>query len=74
MVAGIGVPDPMMGEIGRYYVVAKPGSDLSADEITEFCRAQLADYKLPRQIRLRDDLPLAPAGKIHKAALRMEVN
>lgn len=72
MVAGIGVPDPMMGEIGRYYIVAKPGSDLSAAEITQFCRAQLADYKVPRQVVLREDLPLTPAGKIHKAALRSE--
>ncbi len=72
MVAGIGVPDPMMGEIGRYYIVAKPGSDLSAAEVTQFCREQLADYKVPRQIVLRDELPLTPAGKIHKAALRNE--
>jgi fatty-acyl-CoA synthase len=72
MVAGIGVPDPMMGEIGRYYIVAKPGSDLSAAEVTQYCREQLADYKVPRQIVLRDELPLTPAGKIHKAALRNE--
>jgi len=72
MVAGIGVPDPMMGEVGRYYIVAKPGSDLSAAEVTQFCREQLADYKVPRQIVLRDELPLTPAGKIHKAALRNE--
>ena len=72
MVAGIGVPDPMMGEIGRYYIVAKPGSNLSAAEVTQFCREGLADYKVPRQILLREDLPLTPAGKIHKAALRSE--
>lgn len=72
MVAGIGVPDPMMGEIGRYYIVAKPGADLNADEIAQFCREHLADYKVPRQIVLRDALPLTPAGKIHKAALRAE--
>jgi len=70
MVAGIGVADPVMGEIGRYYIVPKPGSELSEDEVRQYCKEHLADYKVPRQIVLRDDLPLTPAGKIHKAALR----
>ncbi len=74
MVAGVGVPDPMMGEIGRYYVVARPGTNLTEAEIIQFCQSGLADYKVPRQIVLREALPLTPAGKIHKAALRNEKN
>ncbi|MEN9315723.1 MAG: hypothetical protein RIS35_2116, partial [Pseudomonadota bacterium] len=73
MVAGIGVPDPVLGEIGRYYVVPKPGSGLTEREIVEHCAGRLADYKQPRQVVLRDELPLTPAGKIRKAALREEV-
>ena len=72
MVAGIGVPDRVLGEVGRYYVVPKPGSGLTAQEILDHCRGKLADYKIPRQVVLRDELPLTPAGKIQKAALRAE--
>ena len=72
MVAGIGVPDPVLGEIGRYYVVPRPGVTLTEREILEHCAGHLADYKIPRQIVLRTELPLTPAGKIQKAALRAE--
>ncbi len=72
MVAGIGVPDPVLGEVGRYYVVAKPDSGLTADVVIAYCREHLADYKVPRQVVFRDALPMTPAGKIQKAALREE--
>ena len=42
MVAGIGVPDPVMGEIGRYYIIPRPGCDPTEDEITSYCREHLA--------------------------------
>jgi fatty-acyl-CoA synthase len=72
LAAGIGVPDPVMGEVGRYYIVAKPGSDLTEAELRQWCAQHLADYKVPRQVVLRESLPMTPAGKIHKAALRDE--
>ncbi|MDW3686266.1 AMP-binding protein [Cupriavidus sp. CV2] len=72
MVAGIGVPDPVLGEIGRYYIVPKPGCQVTEQEIRAYCGTRLADYKVPRQVVLRDALPLTPAGKIHKAALHTE--
>ena len=72
MVAGIGVPDPVLGEIGRCYIVTRPGSELTADAVVAHCRAHLADYKVPRQVVFRDALPMTPAGKIQKAALRDE--
>src|SRR5690606_24551566 len=67
MVAGIGVPDAMFGEVGRYYIVPRPDSQLTEDDIRQYCREHIADYKVPKQIVLRDVLPLTPAGKIHKA-------
>ena len=70
MVAGIGVSDPVLGEIGRYFVVPKAGRELTETEIKELCKRQLADYKVPRQIVFRDQLPMTPAGKVQKAALR----
>ncbi len=72
MAAGIGVPDEVMGEVGRLYVVPKPGVELKEGEVREWCAQHLADYKVPRQIVLRETLPMTPAGKIHKAALRTE--
>lgn len=70
MVAGIGVPDPVMGEIGRYYIVPKPGENPTEDEIRAFCKEHLADYKVPKQIVFRPELPLTPVGKIMKAKLK----
>jgi len=73
MVAGIGVPDPVLGEVGRYYIVARPGSGLDEETVLDHCRGALADYKIPRQIQFRDHLPLTPAGKIEKAVLAREL-
>jgi fatty-acyl-CoA synthase len=73
MAAVIGVADPVMGEVGRAYVIAKPDSALNEAELRGWCAQHLADYKVPRQVSLREALPMTPAGKIHKAALRDEV-
>lgn len=72
MAAGIGVPDAVLGEVGRVYVIPKPGSNLREADVRNWCAEHLADYKVPRQVVLRDALPLTPAGKIYKAALRAE--
>ena len=73
LAAVIGVADPVMGEVGRAYVIAKPGSTLNELELRGWCAEHLADYKVPRQVSLREALPMTPAGKIHKAALRDEL-
>jgi len=70
MAAGIGVPDPVMGEVGRYYIILKPGESATEDEIKAYCAEHLADYKVPKQIVFRDSLPLTPVGKVMKARLR----
>jgi len=72
MVAGIGIPDPVLGEIGRYYIVPAPGADISEKEIREYCKQHLADYKIPKQIVFRPELPLTPVGKIMKSTLKEE--
>ncbi|GAA4623922.1 linear/branched/unsaturated fatty acid:CoA ligase LbuL [Actinoallomurus vinaceus] len=71
MVAGIGVPDGVLGEVGRFYVVPRPGAEPpTVDELTAYCRERLADYKVPRQFVVTADVPLTPVGKIHKALLK----
>lgn len=68
--AGIGVPDPVFGEVGRFYIIPSPGENLTVEEIIACCRQNLADYKVPRQIEFVTELPLTPAGKVHKALLK----
>ncbi|ROS41335.1 class I adenylate-forming enzyme family protein [Amycolatopsis thermoflava] len=70
LAAGIGVPDPVLGEIGRYYVVLAPGATATAEDLKSFCAGKIADYKVPKEIVVRDSLPLTPAGKIQKSRLR----
>ena len=70
MAAGIGVPDSVMGEVGRYYIIPNPGKDVTEEELQPYCSEHLADYKVPRQIVFRESLPLTPVGKVMKAQLR----
>ncbi|ACL04860.1 AMP-dependent CoA ligase/synthetase [Desulfatibacillum aliphaticivorans] len=72
MVAGIGVPDEYLGEVGRYYIVPYPDANPTEEEIKAFCKEHLADYKVPREIVFRAELPLTPAGKIQKSKLEEE--
>jgi fatty-acyl-CoA synthase len=72
MAAGIGIPDPVHGEVGRYYIVPQPGCELTDEELKSYCSEHLADYKVPRQIVFRQSLPLTPVGKVMKATLQEE--
>lgn len=74
LAAGIGVPDDVLGEVGLYFVVPRdPDAAPAVPELLAWCRARLADYKVPRRIEVRGELPTTPAGKIAKAQLRQEV-
>ena len=55
--ATIGLPDPKRGERVKSFVVLKPGSTATVQELLAFCRENLAAYKVPRSIELRADLP-----------------
>jgi len=66
----IGVPDERLGEVGKAFVVAMPGCAPSADELIAFCRDRLANFKVPRQIEFRTDLPRNASGKALKRELR----
>jgi len=68
----IGVPDARMGEVGRAYVLPRPGQEPDAEELITFCRTRLANYKVPRQVEFRAELPRNPAGKPLKRLLRQE--
>ncbi|WP_433461726.1 class I adenylate-forming enzyme family protein [Spirillospora sp. CA-128828] len=71
MAAGIGIPDEVLGEVGRFYVVPRPDAEPpTTEELTSYCRDRLADYKVPRQFVITPDVPVTPVGKIHKALLK----
>ena len=72
MVAGIGVKDEVLGEVGRYYIIPAPGTEPTEEELKSFCKEQLADYKVPKQIVVRAELPMTPAGKIMKSVLEQD--
>ena len=68
--AVVGVPDPVFDEVGHAFVVAE--ADTSADELRDYCRTRLTNYKVPKAIHLRDALPMLAVGKIDKKSLKAE--
>jgi fatty-acyl-CoA synthase len=69
-VAVVGIPDPTWGEVGRAFVVVRPGATVTLESLREFCAGRIARYKAPRSLVVVDDLPRNPTGKISKPALR----
>lgn len=69
-VAVIGVPDARLGEVGMAFVVPRPGASRSADEIIEWSRSRMANYKVPRAVVFVDELPYNATGKVVKDELR----
>ena len=67
--AVIGVPDESTGEAIKLYVVAN-SDELDSVKLVEFCRNELAAYKVPKKVVFMDDLPKSPAGKILRRELR----
>ena len=69
-VSVLGVPDEIMGEVGVAFVELKQGETLHDDEIIEFCKGRLADYKIPKHILFTRDFPMTASGKIQRFILR----
>lgn len=68
-VAVCGVPDARLGEVGRAFVVRAAGAALTGAELIEWCRAELANYKVPRTVEFVDSLPTNAMGKVQKFRL-----
>jgi acyl-CoA synthetase (AMP-forming)/AMP-acid ligase II len=69
-VAVIGVPDERMGEVGKAYVVLRPGATLEPAELVSWARERLANYKVPRFVEITGALPRNASGKVRKGELR----
>jgi long-chain acyl-CoA synthetase len=71
-VAAVAAPDSTSGEVVKVFVTLKDGygGQVSASDITEFCKARIADYKAPRIVDFRETLPKSSVGKILRRELR----
>ncbi len=69
-VAVVGVPDARMGEVGRAYVVPRPGGTLDPAEVIAWCRGHMANYKAPRSVEVVAELPTNAAGKVQRFLLK----
>jgi long-chain acyl-CoA synthetase len=70
----VGVPDPKVGQLIKAYVVLQSDArgKISEEEIIEFCRENLAHYKIPKIIEFRGELPKTDVGKVSRRELREE--
>ena len=69
----IGVPDAKYGEELCAWVKLKPGENASADDIKDFCKGQIAHYKIPRYVKFVDGFPMTVTGKIQKYLMREQM-
>nr|WP_287412334.1 long-chain fatty acid--CoA ligase [Pseudodesulfovibrio sp.] len=68
----VGIPHETRGEIVKAYVITQPGEELSRNDVIAYCREKLANYKVPRKVEFRKDLPKTMVGKVLRRALRDE--
>jgi Acyl-CoA synthetases (AMP-forming)/AMP-acid ligases II len=68
--AVIGLPDPVRGESVEAYIVRKDGLALTEQQVKEYCKDKLTDFKRPRHVHFVKDLPKTVSGKIKKGQLK----
>ena len=69
----IGVPDPKLNEAAVAYVIPKLGESLREGDVIGHCKGKIASYKIPRHVRIVDDVPRTPGphgDKVQKTKLR----
>lgn len=66
----IGAPDLVYGEIVVAFISLREGRQTTPEELQQFARQRLADYKVPERILYLDQLPKSPTGKVHRRALK----
>ena len=67
--AVVGVPDDLYGEEVAAVVVLKGGAQTSAQELIDYCKGRLADFKCPKTVHFMEDIPKGPTGKLLKREL-----
>jgi acyl-CoA synthetase (AMP-forming)/AMP-acid ligase II len=69
-VAVIGIADQRMGEVGKAFVVPKSRTNFDSDAFLSWCKQKMANYKVPREVKLVEALPRNAMGKVQKFLLR----
>jgi fatty-acyl-CoA synthase len=69
----VGVPDRKYGEELCAWIKLKTGATLTSEEVRDFCRAQLAHFKVPKYVRFVDAFPQTVTGKIQKFKIREQM-
>jgi acyl-CoA synthetase (AMP-forming)/AMP-acid ligase II len=72
-VAVVGASDERLGEVGVAFVVPRPGRAIDPDGLLAWCRDNMANFKVPRVVKVVDALPLNPTGKVMKFKLREQL-
>ena len=65
-----GIPDDRLGEIVCAWIVPNEGSNVTADDITRFCKENIAHFKVPTHVRMKSELPMTVTGKPQKFVMR----
>jgi fatty-acyl-CoA synthase len=68
-VAVVGLPHEVLGEVACACIVLVEGAIVTGDEIKDFCREMLADYKVPDLVRFLDSFPMTGSGKVRRVEL-----
>jgi fatty-acyl-CoA synthase len=66
----IGVPDERYGEELMAWVIPRADATLTEDEVRDFCKGQIARYKIPRYVKLVESFPMTVTGKVQKFKMR----
>ena len=73
MAAAVGFPDEIYNEVVWLAIVPRAGQNIDEQEIIEFCKEQLADFKVPKKVIIRKKLPLTRLAKIDRPTLQKEL-
>jgi fatty-acyl-CoA synthase len=65
-VSVVGVPDPVLGEVPMAFVVPRAGATLTPQEIRDFAKDRIANFKVPRHVEIVSEFPLTGSGKVQK--------
>jgi len=68
----VGLPDVKLGETVAAWVRLKPGEQMTAEELREWCKGKVAHFKIPQHVRFVDQFPMTVTGKIQKFRIREE--
>lgn len=70
VVAVLGKPDKTLGEVVEAAIILQEGHSTSEQEVVEFCKEKLADFKVPRKVHFVKEMPMTSSGKVQKSELK----